>query len=180
VTEDLEVNTADQGDQKDRGGHRYHGKQSSYQKKRPFRCPDDAERWCEIHRTNGHDLKECKIFLDHKRMPPPAVSASQDPCRGEHRRELPDGNEHMVEINVIFGGSMSITSNTQGKKLQHEISLAQQIKPGRWRRWSDDYVSFGLEGHPDMELSERILPFIIKILIGRHKVAKILIDTMPR
>jgi hypothetical protein len=37
----------------------------------------------------------------------------------------------MAEINVIFGGSMSITSKTQGKKLQREISLAQQIKLGR-------------------------------------------------
>jgi hypothetical protein len=30
----------------------------------------------------------------------------------------------MAEINVIFGGSMSITSKTQWKKLQREISLA--------------------------------------------------------
>jgi hypothetical protein len=35
-------------------------------------------------------------------------------------------------------------------------------------RWSDDYISFGLEDHPDTELSERNLPFVIKILIGRH------------
>jgi hypothetical protein len=27
--DDLEVNTVEQGDQKDRGGYRYHGKQSS-------------------------------------------------------------------------------------------------------------------------------------------------------
>jgi hypothetical protein len=44
-------------------------------------------------------------------------------------------------------------------------------------RWSDDYISFGPEDHPDMELSERNPPFVIKILIGRHKVAKTLIDT---
>jgi hypothetical protein len=43
-------------------------------------------------------------------------------------------------------------------------------------RWSDDYISFGPEDHPDTELSERNLSFIIKILIGRHKVSKILID----
>jgi hypothetical protein len=30
----------------------------------------------------------------------------------------------MDEINVIFGGSMSIASKTQGKKLKREISLA--------------------------------------------------------
>jgi hypothetical protein len=30
----------------------------------------------------------------------------------------------MGEINVIFRGSMSIASKTQGKKLQCEISLA--------------------------------------------------------
>jgi hypothetical protein len=57
-------------------------------------------------------------------MPPLAASAPQDPHRGEHRWEISNGDEHMAEINMIFGGSMSITSNTQGKKLQREISLA--------------------------------------------------------
>jgi hypothetical protein len=36
----------------------------------------------------------------------------------------PDGDEQMVEINIIFSGSMSITSKTREKKLQREISLA--------------------------------------------------------
>jgi hypothetical protein len=55
--------------------------------------------------------------------------------------------------------------------------LAQQIEPGRWKRWSDDYISFGPEDHPDTKLSERNLPFVVKIPIGRHKVAKTLIDS---
>jgi hypothetical protein len=157
--DDREVNTTERGDQKDHGGHRYRGKQFSDQKEKiPFRCPDDAEKWCEIHRTDGHDLKECKTFLDCKRMPPPAAPAPQDSHRGEHRREISDRDEHMVEINGIFGGSMSITSKSQGKKLQRKISLAQQIEPERRMRWSNDYISFGLEDHPDTELSERNLP----------------------
>jgi hypothetical protein len=110
-------------------------------------------------------------------MPPPAALAPQDPRRGEHRREISDEDKHMAEINVIFEGSMSITSKTQGKKLQCEISLAQQIEPGRRMRWSDDYISFGLEDQPDTELSERNLPLVIKIPIVRHKVAKTLIDS---
>jgi hypothetical protein len=123
--EGQEVNTADRGDQKDRGGHRYHGKQSSDQKeKRPFRHSDDAEKWCKIHRINGHNLEEYKTFLNHKRMLPSSAGTSRSPL-GEHRREIPDGDKHMAEVNVIFGGSMTITSKTQGKKLQHEISLAQ-------------------------------------------------------
>jgi hypothetical protein len=113
-------------------------------------------------------------------MAPPAALAPQDPRRGEHRQKISDGDEHMVEINVIFGGSISITSKTQGKNLQCEISLAQQIEPGRQMRWSDDYISFGPEDHPDMELSERNLPLVIKILIGRHKVAKTLIDSLVK
>jgi hypothetical protein len=44
-------------------------------------------------------------------------------------------------------------------------------------RWSDDYISFRLEDHPDTELSERNLPFIVKIPIEQHKVAKTLIDS---
>jgi hypothetical protein len=83
----------------------------------------------------------------------------------------------MAEINMIFRGSMSITSKTQGKKLQREISLAQQIEPRRRMRWSDDYISFGPEDHPDTELSERNLPLVVKIPIRRHKVAKTLIDS---
>jgi hypothetical protein len=43
-------------------------------------------------------------------------------------------------------------------------------------RWFDDYISFGPEDHPDTELSERNPPLVIKIPIGRHKVAKTLID----
>jgi hypothetical protein len=58
-------------------------------------------------------------------MPPPAPLAPQEPRRGNQRRENSDDDEHMTEISMIFGGSMSITSETQGKKLQREISLAQ-------------------------------------------------------
>jgi hypothetical protein len=83
----------------------------------------------------------------------------------------------MAEINMIFGGSMSIASETQGKKLQREISLAQQIEPGRQMRWSDDYITFRSEDHPITELSERNLPLIIKIPIGWYKVTKTLIDS---
>jgi hypothetical protein len=58
---------------KDRRDQGFRGKQSSDQKeRRPFRRPDDAEKWCEIHRTAGHDLEEYRTFLDRKRMPPPA------------------------------------------------------------------------------------------------------------
>jgi hypothetical protein len=72
---------------------------------------------------------------------------------------------------------MSIASKTQGKKLQHGISLAQRIKPGRRMRWPDVGISFGLEDYPDMELSDRNLPFVVKIPIRRHKVARTLIDS---
>jgi hypothetical protein len=75
----------------------------------------------------------------------------------------------MGEINVIFGGSMSLTSKTQGKKLQREISLTQRIEPGRRIRWSDIDISFRPEDHPDVELSNRNLPFVVKIPIGYHR-----------
>jgi hypothetical protein len=48
----------------------------------------------------------------------------------------------MGEINVIFKGSMSLSSKMQGKKLEQEISLAQRIEPGRMLRWSDLDISF--------------------------------------
>jgi hypothetical protein len=82
----------------------------------------------------------------------------------------------MGEINVIFRGSMSIASKTQGKKLEREISLAQRIEPGRKMKLSDMDISFRPEDHPGTELSEMNLPFMVELPIGRHKVAKILID----
>jgi hypothetical protein len=82
----------------------------------------------------------------------------------------------MGEINVIFRGSMSITLKTQGKKFGREIRLAQCIKPGRIMRWSDIDILFRPQDHLDTELSHRNLPFVMKLLIRRHKVAKTLID----
>jgi hypothetical protein len=82
----------------------------------------------------------------------------------------------MGEINVIFRVSISITSKTQWKKLEWEISLAQRNEPGKMMRWSDMDISFMPDDHPETELSDRNLPFMIKLLIRCHKVAKTMID----
>jgi hypothetical protein len=115
-------------------------------------------------------------FLDRKKMPLLAPPVTQEPHQGEHRQADPDNEDQMGEINVIFEGSMSITSKTQEKKLEREINLAQCIQPGRKMKWFDMDISFELEDHPDPELSERNLPFMVKPPIGWHKVAKTLID----
>jgi hypothetical protein len=109
-------------------------------------------------------------------MPPPVAPVLQEPRRGEHHRADPDDDEQVREINVIFRGSMSIASKTQGKKLEWEISLAQRIKSGRMTKWSDIDISFGPEDHPVTELSERNLPFVVKLSIRRHKVTKTVIN----
>jgi hypothetical protein len=51
-------------------------------------------------------------------MPPPIAPVAQEPHRGEHHRVDPNNDEQMEEINVIFRGSMFITSKMQGKKLE--------------------------------------------------------------
>jgi hypothetical protein len=109
-------------------------------------------------------------------MTPPAAPVAQEPCRGENHRVDPDGDEQMGEINVVFRGSMSIASKTQGKKLEREIGLAQRIESRRKMKWSKMDISFWPEDHPGTELSEMKLPFVVKLPIGRHKVAKTLID----
>jgi hypothetical protein len=82
----------------------------------------------------------------------------------------------MDGINVIFGGSPFIASKTQEKKLERETSLAQRIELDRRMKWSETDISFRPIDHPEMELSNRNLPFVVKLTIGRHKVAKTLID----
>jgi hypothetical protein len=54
--------------------------------------------------------------------------------------------------------------------------LAQCIELGRKMKWSDVGISFGPEDHLEIELSERNLPFVVRLPIGRHKVAKTLVD----
>jgi hypothetical protein len=48
-------------------------------------------------------------------------------CRGEHRRADPDNEDQMDEINVMFGGSMSIASKTQEKKIEREIMMRTSL-----------------------------------------------------
>jgi hypothetical protein len=50
-------------------------------------------------------------------MPPLAAPSPQEAWWVDQRRLDSDGDEQMGEINVIFGGSMSIASKTQGKKI---------------------------------------------------------------
>jgi hypothetical protein len=57
-----------------------------------------------------------------------------------------------------------------------EIIMPQCIEPVKKMKWSDVHISFGPEDHPEVELSERSLPFMVKLPIGRHKVANTLID----
>jgi hypothetical protein len=77
--------------------------------------------------------------------------ATQEPQRGEHRRTDPDNEDQMDDdINVIFRGSLSITSKIQGKKFEREISLAQRIELKRRMKWSKTGISFGPEDHPEI------------------------------
>jgi hypothetical protein len=54
--------------------------------------------------------------------------------------------------------------------------MAQRIELDRKMKWSDVDFSFGPNDHPKTELSNRNLPFMVKLLIGWHMVAKTLID----
>jgi hypothetical protein len=46
-------------------------------------------------------------------------------------------------------------------------------------KWSDIDISFGPEDHSEIELSERNLPFVVKLPTEQHKVAKTLVDNGP-
>jgi hypothetical protein len=79
-----------QGHRKDHEDHGYRSKQPSNQKeKMPFLRSNDADKWCEIHRTTGHDREEYKTFLDQKKMSSPVAMAPQEARQGEHHRANP-------------------------------------------------------------------------------------------
>jgi hypothetical protein len=84
--------------------------------------------------------------------------AAQEPRRGEHHRTDPNNEDQMDEINMIFRDRLSITSKTQGKKLEREISTTQYIEPDRRMKWSETDISFRPEDHPTTELPIKIFP----------------------
>jgi hypothetical protein len=43
-------------------------------------------------------------------------------------------------------------------------------------RWTDVDILFGSQDHPDTELFNQNLPFVVKLLIRWHKAAKTLIN----
>jgi hypothetical protein len=43
-------------------------------------------------------------------------------------------------------------------------------------KWSDTDILFGPKDHPQTELSNWNLPFMVKLLIERHKLAKTMVD----
>jgi hypothetical protein len=43
-------------------------------------------------------------------------------------------------------------------------------------KWSEMDITFGPEDHPETKLSKMNLPFVVKLPIGQHKVAKTLIN----
>jgi hypothetical protein len=104
---------------------------------------------------------------------------AQEPRHGEDHWVDPDNDSEMDKINVIFRGSISITSKTQGKKLkrerEREINLTQRIEPKRRMNWSNTNIPFGPEDHLGTELSNQNLPFMVKLPIGHHKVDKNLV-----
>jgi hypothetical protein len=85
----------------------------------------------------------------------------------------------MDEINMIFGGSMCIALKTLGRKLDREISLARRIEPERKFKRSDIDISFRPEDHPETELSNWNMTFVVKLPIRHHKVAKTLVNNGP-
>jgi hypothetical protein len=52
------------------------------------------------------------------------------------------------------------------REREREISLTQCIEPGRRMMWSEIDISFRHEDHPETELSNWNLPFVVKLLIG--------------
>jgi hypothetical protein len=64
---------------------------------------------------------------------------------------------------------MPISSKTQGKKLERErerereIRLAQRIVLERRMKWPETDISFGPKDHPEIELFNQNLPFMVKL-----------------
>jgi hypothetical protein len=77
---------------------------------------------------------------------------------------------------LLAVADVCIEADLHGKKIEREISLAQHIELDRRMKWSEIDISFGPEDHPMIELSNWNLAFMVKLLIGRHKVAKTLIN----
>jgi hypothetical protein len=110
-----------------------------------FRHSADAKKWCEIHHTSGHDLEECRTYLDRKKKEDEPMAP--EPRRGDQRGPTPTTtNSSMKSMSSSWAACQS-PPRLKEKKLKRKINLAHQIMPGRRMKWSDTNISFRLEDH---------------------------------
>jgi hypothetical protein len=94
--------------------------------RRSFRRPVDAEKWCEIHQAIGHNLEECRMYLDRKKMLDKL--AAQEPRRRDHRRAAnSDNNEQLGEININFGATYQLPPRVRGRSLSGKSTWLNEL-----------------------------------------------------
>jgi hypothetical protein len=110
-----------------------------------FRHSANAKKWCEIHHTSGHDLEECRTYLDRKKKEDEPMAP--EPQRGDRRGPTPTTMNSSMKSMSSSGAACQSPPRPKEKKLEQKINLAHQIVPGRRMKWSDTNISFRPEDH---------------------------------
>ena len=141
--------------------------------------PPDAKRWCIIHQTQSHNTENCLTFMDYeqdKMKRAEALKHSRDEApRMEDRSRHDVDTRCFPNVNMIFSGSEARPLKTQYKKLERKVLSATPVV--RYMEWWQHAITFGHEDHPTTKLNNRNLPFVVKMPIFQHNVAKTLIDS---
>ncbi|RLN35650.1 putative polyprotein [Panicum miliaceum] len=125
----------------------------------PAPAKPGAGKWSKIHRTDRHDLTECRLVKglaeDHRKE------------RGDHR---PDGDgapeeaglgfqEARQAVTTIFGGATAPPSRRRAKVLWREVcAVSPAPESSRLMKWSGTPITFDRNDHLDNMAGVGLLP----------------------
>ena len=148
---------------------------------RPFKKKDrrKGRGYCPIHRTDAHDLTECKV-----------VRGIIDQKLGERKHKCGDNNEdqaapdqsvlgyqradHMVHH--IFGGAATYSSNREYKSVVREV-WATASDPSPRLKWLEVPLTFSQVDHPVCVRRPGRYPIVVEPTVQNIRLGRVLVDS---
>jgi hypothetical protein len=127
---------------------------------------------CPYHKTPVyHTLEQCDMIKKYY-----SRAAAKD---GEAKKDGDDGDTGsfpaVENVFLIFGGPTIDMSNSQRKREQHEVLVAEKAPPS-FLDWTEDAITFSREDHPNRIPNPGQYPLVVDPAIGNARFSKVLMD----
>jgi hypothetical protein len=127
---------------------------------------------CPYHKTPvNHTLEQCNMLKKYY-----SHAAARE---GEARKDGGDGDAGgfpaVENVFLIFGRTTVDMSNSQHKREQHEVLVAEKAPPS-FLNWSEDAITFSREDHPNRIPNPGQYQLVVASVIGNARFSKVLMD----